>query len=136
MFRPSLRRLAEAPQPKLTIYKNPYKAQKTWPPDFSKLHPKHQFRLERIYRRRSKQKWARPRWTKAVKLTAWGSSLFVAVYGVLFMDWGEMTGRQEKPFTDIREWFREQTNSIWTASPTPPQTPAVAIPPKDHQSPR
>ena len=73
MLRPSLRRLTEA-VPKLNAYNNPYKAQKEWPPDFSKLHPKHQFRLERRYRRRSKLKWARPRWTKAVKLTAWGTS--------------------------------------------------------------
>ncbi len=74
MLKASLRRLAEA-GPKLTIHNNPYKAQKQWPPDFSKLHPKHQFRFERKYRRRSKLKWARPRWVKGVKLAAWGSSL-------------------------------------------------------------
>ena len=116
MFKPSLRRLAEA-APKLTVHNNPYKAQKQWPPDFSKLHSKHQFRFERKYRRRSKLKWARPRWTKAVKLAAWGSCgcecypgfeehtlialLVVLVYGVLFMDWGEMAGRDVKPFTGV-----------------------------------
>ena len=76
MLRASLKRLAEA-GPKLTIHNNPYKAQKQWPPDFSKLHPKHQFRFERKYRRRSKLKWARPKWVKGVKLAAWGSSLCV-----------------------------------------------------------
>jgi len=116
MFRLSLRRLAKA-APKLAVHNNPYQAQKQWPPDFSKLHPKHQFRFERKYRRRSKLKWARPRWTKAVKLAAWGSCgcecclgfkehtlialLVVLVYGVLFMDWGEMAGRDVKPFAGV-----------------------------------
>lgn len=54
---------------------NPYKAQRLWPPDFDKLHPKHQFRLERRYRRRAKLKYTRPQWTKAVKLTQWGAGL-------------------------------------------------------------
>ena len=125
MFRPSLRRLAEEPLTKLTIYNNPYSAQKTWPPDFSKLDPKYQFRLERRYRRRAKVKWSRPGWTKGVKLAAWGCSSclyrlnpsqrfmpltavpVVGIYGVLFMDWGQMTGRQEKPFTQVRKWREE-----------------------------
>lgn len=54
------------------IFTNPYKAQRSWPPDFSKLHPKAQFRLERKYKRRAKLKWARPRWTKGVKLAQMG----------------------------------------------------------------
>lgn len=51
---------------------NPFKAKRKWPPDFSKLSEKHQFRLERKYRRRSKLKFARPRWMKATKLVQWG----------------------------------------------------------------
>ena len=39
----------------------------------SKLSPKHQFRLERKYRRRAALKYARPKWTKATKLVQWGS---------------------------------------------------------------
>lgn len=54
------------------IFTNPYKAQRSWPPDFSKLNPKYQFRLERKYKRRAKLKWARPRWTKGVKLAQMG----------------------------------------------------------------
>lgn len=54
-------------------YLNAYKAKKTWPPDFSQLSQKHQFRLERRYRRRTKLAWARPRWNKMVKLATWGS---------------------------------------------------------------
>ena len=53
----------------------PYKARKPWPPDFSKLDPKYQFRLERRYRRRTKLKWARPKWVKGVKLAQWGICL-------------------------------------------------------------
>ena len=55
------------------IYTNPFRAQRLWPPDFSKIDPKHQFRLERRYRRRAKLKWARPRWTKAVKIAQYSS---------------------------------------------------------------
>ena len=114
MLRPSFRRLSSA-LPKLTIHNNPYKAQKQWPPDFTKLHPKHQFRFERKYRRRAKLKWARPRWVKGVKLAAWGSSLFVLVYGVLFLDWGEMAGRDTKPFTGVRVWISARNvYVVWT----------------------
>lgn len=102
MLQTLIRRAAqEAP---FKPYLNPYKAKKTWPPDFTHLSQKHQFRLERRYRRRAKLAWARPRWTKFVKLSTWGSiaceSAFigsnksrvtnsravVTVYGVLFMD--------------------------------------------------
>lgn len=55
------------------VLTNTYKAKRLWPPDFSKLPPKHQFRLERRYKRRAKLKWARPKWTKAVKLMQLGS---------------------------------------------------------------
>ncbi|KAF6240688.1 hypothetical protein HO173_001360 [Letharia columbiana] len=125
-----MRRLAEAPQH--TIHNNPYKAQKEWPPDFTKLHPKYQFRLERRYRRRAKLRYSRPRWTKAVKLAASGSSFFILVYGVLFMDWGEMAGRDVKPFEGTREWVRNQISSIWTASSTtsPKTTEENGPPPK------
>ena len=51
---------------------NPYRAKKIWPPDFEKLSAKHQFRLERRYRRRAQLKWSRPGWTKAMKLAQWG----------------------------------------------------------------
>lgn len=99
-------------KPELGNYLNPYRAKRSWPPDFTKLTPKHQFRLERRYKRRVKLKWARPRWTKAVKIMQLGSvvgmenlpyglveeakrlteTTGVTVYGVLFMDW-----QQEHP---------------------------------------
>jgi hypothetical protein len=94
--------------PKFDFARNPYKSKRTWPPDFTKLSQKHQFRLERRYRRRAKLKWARPTWTKFVKLATWGTiscmSLIgscdnymlilgrvVVVYGLLFMDIEEGT---------------------------------------------
>lgn len=54
-------------------YHNPYKPKRQWPPDMTKLSPKHQFRLERKYRRRAALKFARPKWTKGTKLVQWGT---------------------------------------------------------------
>jgi len=65
---------------------NPYVCKRTWPPEFTKLSQKHQFKLERRYRRRAKLAYARPNWHKMVKLAQWGSILFVSVYGILFME--------------------------------------------------
>lgn len=107
MFFPSLLRRANA-LPKFDFARNPYKSKRTWPPDFTKLSQKHQFRLERRYRRRAKLKWARPTWTKFVKLSTWAtiSCMYhlslcdkgiltlcsvVVVYGLLFMDIEEGT---------------------------------------------
>lgn len=73
MLRTLVRRAAERPRSAFDINNNPYKAKRVWPPDFSKLPPKHQFRLERKYRRRSQLKWARPRWNKFVKLAQWAT---------------------------------------------------------------
>lgn len=69
-----VRRSAAAVRP-FNPHTNPYKAKRHWPPDFDKLSQKHQFRMERRYRRRAKLKWARPRWTKMVKLAQWGSAI-------------------------------------------------------------
>ncbi|OBT58368.1 hypothetical protein VE04_01441 [Pseudogymnoascus sp. 24MN13] len=111
MFRsPILRALEKGPA---YIDTNVYKAKRLWPPDFSKLSTKHQFRLERRYRRRSKLKWARPKWTKAVKIAQLGSIVFVTVYGVLFADWKQ----ENEPFQAVRNKFREMTGSIWTTNP-------------------
>jgi hypothetical protein len=70
---------------------NPYRARHYWPPDLSKLSPKHQFRLERKYKRRCAQKSfvTRPRWQKGTMLANMAVCSAVAVYGVLFMDWGD-----------------------------------------------
>ncbi|KAF4637501.1 hypothetical protein G7Y89_g587 [Cudoniella acicularis] len=118
MFSTLVRRTAQQkiPQPHDVpfIYTNPYKAKRQWPPDFSKISQKHQFRLERRYRRRSKLKWARPRWTKAVKLAQLGSIVFVTFYGVLFLDWNTQGNPDNPPFQGIRNWFFGITGSIWS----------------------
>lgn len=77
---------------------NPFRCKRTWPPDFTQLSQKHQFRLERRYRRRSQLKWARPNWTKGVKLAQWGSIIFVSIYGVLYLDVGDGS----TPFDGVR----------------------------------
>ncbi|KAF2862507.1 hypothetical protein K470DRAFT_275234 [Piedraia hortae CBS 480.64] len=99
---------AQAPriQVPFNVFSNPYNCKRSWPPDFEKLSQKHQFRLERRYRRRTKLKWARPTWVKALKLTQWGSVLFVLVYGVLYMDMD--TKGEPTPFDGIRRWYREE----------------------------
>ncbi|OMP84588.1 hypothetical protein BK809_0001691 [Diplodia seriata] len=138
MLRTLARRAAEPVRPAFDINSNPYKAKRLWPPDFSKLPPKHQFRLERKFRRRSQLKWARPRWNKFVKLSQWATITFVTVYGVLFMDWSDeikAKGRSQEdnaqPFqgviaphdypsdmcvdiVKIRNWYRRTMNSIWS----------------------
>lgn len=75
MLQTLIRRAAETPKPLFDFERNPYKAKRPWPPDFSKLSSKHQFRFERRYKRRAKLKWARPGWTKFTKLAQWGSIL-------------------------------------------------------------
>ncbi|KAK3683227.1 hypothetical protein LTR37_020438 [Vermiconidia calcicola] len=83
---------------------NPYRSKKAWPPDFSQLSQKHQFRLERRYRRRTKLKWARPTWNKGVQLAQWASILFVGVYGVLYLEVRE----GETVFHGVRRWYGRQ----------------------------
>ncbi|KAI1813341.1 hypothetical protein GGS20DRAFT_586587 [Poronia punctata] len=78
-----------------------YKPKKIWPPDFSKLSPKDQFRLEKRYKRRVKLATARPRWDKFVRLAQLGSVTFVLIYSVLFMDWNT----EKQPFEGIRSVF-------------------------------
>ena len=53
-------------------YYSPHKPKRQWPPDMTQLSEKHQFRLERKYRRRAALKWERPRWKKGTKLVQYG----------------------------------------------------------------
>lgn len=119
MFSTLVRRTAQKADPIPYIYTNTFKARRLWPPDFSKINPKHQFRLERKYKRRAKLKWARPRWTKAVKIVQMGSILcgysvgcweglvlmliVITVYGVLFLDWNNAAqgSSEHKPFEGV-----------------------------------
>ncbi|TQB69781.1 hypothetical protein MPDQ_001363 [Monascus purpureus] len=81
----------------------------------SKLSPKHQFRLERKYRRRAALKYARPKWTKATKILQWGIIGFIIVYAVLFMEWDE----RGNPFEDFRKSFFAAFRGLFSAPPPP-----------------
>ena len=115
MLQTLVRRSAGAARSTFNIHTNPFKAKKPWPPDFDKTSQMHQFRLEKRYRRRTKLKFARPKWMKITKLAQWGSIictrrllylyssshlpmfLVVIVYGTLFMEVGE----QGTPFEGV-----------------------------------
>ncbi|KAF2090273.1 hypothetical protein K490DRAFT_35995 [Saccharata proteae CBS 121410] len=75
MLRTLARRAAEPSKETLNAYNNPYRAKRLWPPDLSKLSPKHQFRLERKYKRRSALRYQRPGWIKGVKLVQYGTMI-------------------------------------------------------------
>ncbi|KAI1382832.1 uncharacterized protein F4822DRAFT_98118 [Hypoxylon trugodes] len=92
-------KLRNIPKPIPQFYDSRYKPKKVWPPDFSKLSEKEQFRFERRYKRRMKLATARPRWDKYVKLTQLFSVTFVLIYSVLFMDWQ----RENQPLQGVRD---------------------------------
>ncbi|KAI8630783.1 hypothetical protein F5Y19DRAFT_33684 [Xylariaceae sp. FL1651] len=96
-------KLRNTTRPPLTgIYANSrYKPKKVWPPDFSSLSEKEQFRFERRYKRRVKLATARPRWDKLVRLAQLGSVTFVLIYSILFMDWNT----EKQPFEGVRSKF-------------------------------
>ncbi|EEA20256.1 hypothetical protein TMatcc_000240 [Talaromyces marneffei ATCC 18224] len=98
-------------------YYSPYKPKRQWPPDMSKLSPKHQLRLERKYRRRAALKYARPRWVKFTKLAQWGIIIFVVIYSLLFMEWGKEG--EEHPFEDFRKDLFASINSLFSAPERP-----------------
>ncbi|KAJ5983743.1 hypothetical protein N7481_005842 [Penicillium waksmanii] len=96
-------------------YYSPHKPKRQWPPDMSKLSPKHQFRLERKYRRRAALKYARPKFIKTVTLVQWGVIGFVVIYAVLFMNWDT----RDTPFDGLRENFFSGLQGVFS-TPTPP----------------
>ncbi|KAF4211288.1 hypothetical protein CNMCM8980_008372 [Aspergillus fumigatiaffinis] len=96
-------------------YYSPYKPKRQWPPDMSKLSSKHQFRLERKYRRRAALKFARPKWVKATKLIQWGVIGFVLIYALLFMEWDE----RGSPFDEIRRAFFSGLKDTFSTPPPP-----------------
>ncbi|OQD72908.1 hypothetical protein PENDEC_c018G01086 [Penicillium decumbens] len=94
-----------------------YPPKRQWPPDMSKLSQKHQFRLERKYRRRAALKYARPNFVKGVQLAQWGIIGFVVIYAVLFMNWDT----KDTPFDGIREGVFSSIRAVF--SPPPPRGP-------------
>lgn len=63
-------------------YISPYKAKKSWPPDFSKMSEQQRFRLERRFRRRGKAVSLRPDWVNKVTLAQWVSCSGKSQYGM------------------------------------------------------
>ncbi|GLI78430.1 hypothetical protein PoHVEF18_006745 [Penicillium ochrochloron] len=96
-------------------YYSPYKPKRQWPPDMSKLSPKHQFRLERKYRRRAALKYARPKFIKTVTLAQWVIIGFVVIYAVLFMNWDT----KDTPFDGIRESVFSGVKAVFSSPPPP-----------------
>ncbi|CEO60288.1 hypothetical protein PMG11_04922 [Penicillium brasilianum] len=96
-------------------YYSPYKPKRQWPPDMSKLSPKHQFRLERKYRRRAALKYARPKFIKTVTLAQWVIIGFVVIYAVLFMNWDT----KDTPFDGIRESVFAGIKAVFSSPPPP-----------------
>ncbi|KAJ5871747.1 uncharacterized protein N7529_004100 [Penicillium soppii] len=94
-------------------YYSLYPPKRQWPPDMSKLSPKHQFRLERKYRRRAALKYARPKFIKAVTIAQWAVIGFVIIYAVLFMEWET----NDTPFHGIRDSFFAGLKSIFSSPP-------------------
>ncbi|TID24025.1 Transposase Tan1 [Venturia nashicola] len=94
--------------------RNSYKAQKQWPPDFSKISERHQFRMEKRYRRRCKLAYARPQWVKYTKLTQY----VVVAYGIFYYDWGAegAEGAREPPFQGARTWYKNIADNLWSHS--------------------
>ncbi|KAI2615074.1 hypothetical protein GGR54DRAFT_307880 [Hypoxylon sp. NC1633] len=101
---PGTFRLKPRQRPLRSLKDNPYRPKKVWPPDFSKLSEKEQFRFERRYKRRLKLATARPRWDKMLRLGQLFSISFVLVYSLLFMDWNT----EKQPF----QWLRDK---MWGA---------------------
>ncbi|CEN59558.1 hypothetical protein ASPCAL02006 [Aspergillus calidoustus] len=106
----------EPPSSSSEVYYSPYKPKRTWPPDMTKLSPKHQFRLERKYRRRAALKYARPKWTKATKLAQGGAIAFVIIYALLFMEWDE---RGATPIEEFRTYIFGSIKDAFSAPPSP-----------------
>ncbi|KAJ5783344.1 uncharacterized protein N7518_009021 [Penicillium psychrosexuale] len=114
-FRLSANKPDSSPPSFEDVYYSPYQPKRQWPPDMSKLSPKHQFRLERKYRRRAALKYARPKFMKAVLLGQWVVIGFVIIYAVLFMEWES----DDTAFHAIRKSFFAGLQTVFSSAPPP-----------------
>jgi hypothetical protein len=62
------RAAAQGPRSQLDLPNVAFKLKKVWPPDFNKLSPQEQLRLEKKYKRRAQLATARPTWNKTIRL--------------------------------------------------------------------
>jgi hypothetical protein len=103
--------------PPFDFARNRYPMRKKWPPNFLQLTEKQQFRFERKFKRRVKDKAVRPEWNNRVKIVTWSIISFVLVYGVLFHDFAKdpMNPRPgEQPFMGIRGWMWGKLEGFYT----------------------
>jgi hypothetical protein len=77
---------APLPAPPFNVINNPYRARKQWPPDFTSLHPKHQFRYEKTFRRRAKLKHTMPRWNKGTRVAQLLLTVALVGFWFFFLD--------------------------------------------------
>ncbi|KAH3908626.1 hypothetical protein HBH56_169910 [Parastagonospora nodorum] len=103
--------------PPFDFASNRFHMRKKWPPNFDELTKKQQFRFERKFKRRIKDKAIRPEWNRKVTIVIWSLISFVLVYGVLFHDfakdpWNPKPG--EQPFIGLRTWMWNKLGNFYT----------------------
>ncbi|GJD04304.1 hypothetical protein ColKHC_13129 [Colletotrichum higginsianum] len=103
MFPTFVRRAAEAAGSKLTVFNNPYRTKKVWPPNFTSLSPQSQLRFEKKYKRRLALVYARPRWNKAVKLAQLATVVGFLGWTFFFSEL-EFFGRQYRPSEEMSDF--------------------------------
>ncbi|KXH36467.1 hypothetical protein CSIM01_04982 [Colletotrichum simmondsii] len=100
-----VRRAAEAAGSKFTVFTNPYRTKKVWPPNFTNLSPQSQLRFEKKYKRRLALVYARPRWNKAVKLAQLATVIGFLGWTFFFSEL-EFFGKEYRPSEEIRKRVR------------------------------
>lgn len=103
--------------PPFDFARNRFLRRKQWPPNFTTLTEKQQFRFERKFKRRIKMKAVSETWNRRVTIVIWSLISFVVVYGVLFHDFAKdpMNPRPgEQPFVRLRGWMWNKLGSFYT----------------------
>lgn len=110
--------------PPFNFERNRYKAKKQWPPNFTDLTHRQQFRYERKWKRRLLLKSYKPQWQKWTKIVQWSLISFVVVYSVFFYDFAKdpMNPRPgEQPFKGLRERMWKLYDGLWTHNTITPE---------------
>ncbi|CAN8104158.1 unnamed protein product [Discula destructiva] len=100
-----------------------YPPKKVWPPDFMRLSPQEQLRLEKKYKRRLQLATANPKWVKFTKLAQLFGIVFVLIYSVLFMDF-----KGEQPFDNVRRHFWNALGMDYVPAAQPPAKTPSSLP--------
>ena len=94
-----------------TVDTNPFRAKKTWPPNFDRLTPRHRFHFEKTYRRRAKLKYACPGWRRGVTIVQNTTIVAVIIYFVLFLKIEDT--EEGSPFDGIRAFVWGNLGRVW-----------------------